>query len=142
MINSCNQSQAGLPFLARILISLIFIMSGIGKILDFSGALFALKQVGVYQGAEAYIAIALLIELIGGLLILLGWYTRIGCFLLMIFLLPTTLLFHAFWRVDGASAALQFSLFLKNLVIYGALILLQSYGPGRWSLDALWVKDE
>jgi putative oxidoreductase len=142
MITYSGTSQGALPFLARFLISLIFLISGIGKIIDFSGAVLALKQVGVHQGAEIFIGIALFLELLGGLLVLLGWYTRVGCWILMIFLFPTTLLFHAFWRVDGANVALQLSLLLKNLVIYGALLLLQSYGPGRWSMDALWQQTD
>lgn len=75
-------------------------------------------------------------ELVGGILLILGWYTHLAVYILMIFLLPTTLIFHGFWNYVGVDAALQFSIFLKNLVIYGALLLLLSYAPGRWSLDA------
>ena len=136
MPNHCHTCKKGLPLLGRALISLIFIVAGIGKIVDFSGAVSALKQVGV-PGSEFYVVVGFLMELVGGALILLGWHTRLGCWILMIFLLPTTILFHGFWNMQGADAALQFSLFLKNLTIYGGLTLLLSYGPGKWSVDAL-----
>jgi len=134
-----HQCHQGLPLLGRALLSIIFIIAGIGKIIDFEGAVASLQHMGV-QGSTVAIIVGLLLELIGGFMILLGWHTRIGCWLLMIFMLPTTLIFHAFWNFSGADAALQFSLFLKNLTIYGGLILLLSYGPGKWSIDAKHVE--
>ena len=128
-------SPGALPFFGRLLISLIFILAGIGKVIDFPGAVDSLRSVGI-QGAQFFIFIALLMELIGGLFLLLGWYTRLGIYILMIFMLPTTLLFHGFWNYTGGEMALQLSLFLKNLAIYGGLLAFLSYGPGRWSLDA------
>lgn len=129
------------PFFGRLLISLIFIIAGIGKIFDFQGASDALRSAGIH-GAEAFIFIGLLMELVGGILLLLGWFTCLGVILLMIFLFPTTFIFHAFWTYEGAEMALQFSDFLKNLAIYGGLLLLLSYGPGRWSVDATRSKKE
>lgn len=128
------------PFFGRLLISLIFILGGIGKIVDFRGASDALRSLGV-SGAEIYIFIGLLMELVGGILILLGLYTRLGVYILMIFLFPTTLLFHGFWNYSGVDMALQLSIFLRNLAIYGGLLMLASYGPGRWSIDAIRNKD-
>lgn len=129
------------PFFGRLLISLIFILGGLGKIIDFRGAVEALNSLGVVSGATIYIFIGMLMELIGGLLILLGWKTRIGVYVLMIFLFPTTLLFHSFWNYSGPEMALQLSIFLRNLTIYGGLLLLASYGPGRWSIDAARNKE-
>ena len=127
-----------LPFLGRFLISLIFILAGIGKIVDFQGAVEALKSVGI--GAPSFfIFVGLLMELIGGILLLLGWFTRFAIVVLMIFLLPTTLIFHGFWNYTGTEMGLQLSIFLKNLTIYGGLLAFFSYGPGRWSIDACRV---
>lgn len=133
MYTRCTPGFA--PFLGRLLISLIFILSGLSKAISFSAVSAVLAQKGI-QGASAFLFVAMLMELIGGLLILLGWYTRLGCWILMIFLLPTTLLFHNFWSVSITDQANQLAHFLKNLTIYGGLILLVCYGPGRWSIDA------
>lgn len=127
--------HGALPFVGRLLISLIFILAGIGKIVDFEGAVSALREAGL-QGAETWIVIALVMELVGGILLLLGWYTRVGIVILMIFLLPTTFIFHAFWALSGPQMALEFSSFLKNIAIYGGLFAFFSFGPGRWSIDA------
>jgi putative oxidoreductase len=128
-------SQGAGPFFGRLLISLIFILAGIGKAADFPAAVATLQHLGI-PAPETIIIISILFELIGGTLVLLGWYTHIGIYLLMIFLFPVTLIIHAFWRYQGAEMALQLSNFLKNVTIYGGLLLLLSYGPGRWSLDA------
>ena len=87
-------------------------------------------------GGGIYLVLSILFELVGGLMLLLGWYTRLGCLILMLYLLPVTLIFHGFWNYVGADRALQLTMFLKNLTIYGGLLLLGTYGPGRWSLDA------
>lgn len=132
----CHGYCAGWPFLGRLLLSVIFILAGFSKLFIFHEAVGALRDAGVQSGAPAYITIALLMEIIGGLLILLGLFTRVGCWILMVFLLPTTLIFHAFWNFEGHEHALQMANFLKNLGLYGGLILLAVYGPGRWSIDA------
>lgn len=133
----CN--HGGLPFFGRLLISLIFIFGGIGKIVDFQGAADLLRSFGIH-GAEAYIFVGLLMELVGGILLLLGWHTKLGIILLMIFLLPTTLIIHAFWNYEGLEAEMQVAQFFKNLTIYGGLMAFLSFGPGSWSIDSAKTK--
>lgn len=123
------------PFIGRLLISIVFILAGIGKIIDFRGATETLNSMGIV-GAKYFMLAALLLELVGGLLLLLGWYTRVGIIILMIFMFPVTFMFHAFWNYSGAEMAMQISNFLKNLAIYGGLFAFYSFGPGRWSVDA------
>jgi len=70
------------------------------------------------------------VELIGGLLILLGIRVRFGAFLLIIFLIPTTLFFHQFWFLDGMRRDLQVVMFLKNVAIVGGLLYVLACGTG------------
>ncbi len=130
-----KNSRGAAPFFGRLLISLIFILAGVMKIFIFSETVSALQEAGI-KGAGIFTVVALLFELIGGLLVLAGWHTRFGVYLLMIFLVPTTLIFHGFWNFQGHELAEQMSHFLKNMAIFGGLLLLWSYGPGRWSVDA------
>ncbi len=142
--NCCGEyrgSHGLLPFLGRFLISFIFILAGIGKIIDFRGATDTMKSVGI-GGAEFLIFAGLVMELVGGILLLLGWYTRFAIWVLMVFLLPATLIFHPFWNFTGSEMALQLSIFLKNLTIYGGLLAFLSYGPGKWSIDASTMCEE
>ena len=69
--------KAAAPFFGRLLISLIFILAGVMKIFIFQETISALQEAGI-RGATILTALALLFELVGGLLILVGWHTRIG----------------------------------------------------------------
>jgi len=68
------------------------------------------------------------LELIGGLLLLLGVRERIGAALLLLMLIPTTILYHQFWFVESSLRELQQIMFLKNLGIIGGLILVLLHG--------------
>ncbi len=131
-----GKSPAVGPLLGRLLISQIFILSGLMKIVHFQPTVEAIRGAGLIIVPTLLAVIALLCELIGGVLILLGWKTRIGVAILMIFLFPTTLAFHNFWHYEGQEQMVQMANFLKNITIYGGLLLLWSYGPGRWSFDS------
>ncbi len=123
------------PFAGRFWLCLIFLYAGVDKIVHFQemGEICTVLGLG---GGNIYLFLSIVFELVGGLLLLLGWNTRLGCLILMLYLLPVTLIFHGFWNYEGAERALQITMFLKNLTIYGGLFLLATYGPGRWSLDA------
>lgn len=129
------QKNSVLAFFGRLLISIIFIIAGIAKIANFTDAQLSLEYRAI-SPAAIYIFIAMVMELVGGILLLIGWYTKISCWILMIFLIPVTLIFHSFWQYEGAEAALQFSLLLRNLAIFGGLLLILAFGPGHWSIDA------
>jgi putative oxidoreductase len=78
-----------------------------------------------------------ILQLIGAISVLLGYRTRVGAWLLILFLAPVTLVMHRFWGVsDPMMAALQWGMFTRNLSIIGGLLLLSQFGPGAWSLDA------
>jgi putative oxidoreductase len=74
----------------------------------------------------------------GGLSVLLGYRARAGAWLLVLFLVPVTLIMHDFWAVkDAAMAQVQQAMFLKNLSMLGAALLLAHFGSGPLSLDSL-----
>lgn len=77
------------------------------------------------------------LALLGGLSVLLGWKTRWGALLLILFIVPVTLGMHRFWDVaDTQAAMLQRVMFLKNLSILGGALLLAYFGGGPLSIDA------
>ena len=78
------------------------------------------------------------IALVGGLSVLLGFQTRIGAGLLVIFLVPVTLMMHNFWAAaDPLTYQIERAMFLKNLTMLGGALLISYYGAGPLSLDAL-----
>lgn len=107
--------------IGRILISFIFLKSGFDKIVDFENIQSYMVDVGIPSTAFLLV-IAILFEIGGGLLVLLGLKARTGAILLIIFLIPTTLLFHPY-----ATDPLQF---MKNLAIIGGLVGVMVHGAG------------
>lgn len=118
----------------RILLALIFIMSGISKITDFEGTLAYMSAYGMpLTWLFALGAIAL--ELVGGISLIAGFLTRLGALALIVFLIPTTLIFHT----DFADK-LQMIMFMKNLAIIGGLLMVFSFGAGKISVDEVLNK--
>lgn len=122
------------PPLGRLLLSLIFITSGINKILNFSGTAGYMESKGMPL-VPLFLTAAIVLELAGGLSLLLGFKARVGALLLIVFLIPTTLIFHNFWALEGADRQMQMIHFMKNLAILGGLLVVFGLGPGPVSLD-------
>ncbi|MGH8050380.1 MAG: DoxX family protein [Arenimonas sp.] len=112
----------------RILLSTLFLLSGAGKITAYAATAGYMTSVGV-PGAVLPLVIAL--EVIGALAIMLGWHTRKVAFVLAGFTLATGVLFH-----NNFADQIQMIMFLKNVSITGAFLLLVANGAGRFSLDA------
>ncbi len=118
----------------RIFLALIFIMSGIGKIGNFDGTAAYMSSNGMPMVSILLIG-AIVFELAGGLSLLVGYKTRYGVLMLLVFLIPATLVFHAFWAVPEDMVKMQTIAFLKNIAIMGGLLTVLSHGPGRLSVD-------
>ena len=118
--------------LGRILFSAIFIMSGPNH--------FKAETIGfaAAQGVPlASIAVPLsgIIALLGGLSIALGYRAKLGAWLIVLFLVPVTLMLHRFWGLsDPQATGLQLAMFMKNLSILGAALLITQVGSGPRSL--------
>jgi putative oxidoreductase len=115
-----------LVMFGRVLLSIIFLLSGLGKIMDWNGT----AQIMASQGLPLIpllLAGAIVTELAGGLSVLLGWKARWGAWLLFLYLIPTTLIFHDFWAFNGTEMQTQLVNFLKNLSIMGGLLLVAAY---------------
>jgi len=125
-----NQSTltAATQVTGRALMSAIFIISGIGKLGAYAATQGYMESMGVPGGL---LPAVILLELGGGLAVLLGWQTRISAFLLAGFCLLSALIFHA-----NFGDQMQSILFLKNMAMAGGFLFLVAGGAGAWSLDA------
>jgi putative oxidoreductase len=119
--------------IGRIFYSAIFIVSGF-RHFSQETITFAAKY-GI-PFAQAAVPLSGVIAIFGGVSILLGYYARVGAWLLILFLVPVTLMVHNFWAVPAALAPEQQTQFMKNVSMLGAALLIAYFGSGPLSLDA------
>lgn len=122
--------QKFIPLVARAFLVAIFFQSGIGKVLNFAGTQEQIASKGLPLAGVLALG-AIIFELLGALSVLLGYKARWGALLLLIFLIPTTLIFHTDFSQPG-----QMIQFLKNLAIIGGLLLVTYFGSGPLSLGS------
>jgi len=113
--------------LGRVLMSVIFILSGLGKIPHFHDVAGMMAGKGIPLATVA-LAITLLIEIGGGLLLLTGFQARYAALVIALWLVPVTLVFHNFWAVPAQQQD-QMINFLKNLAIIGGLLVMAYASP-------------
>lgn len=129
-----NTNRDVAALVARILLSVMFIYSGFGKIAGFDGLAGYIASKGMPLPQLMAIG-AILVELGGGLLLLVGFKARWAALAFFLFLIPTTLIFHNFWAAPAAQAMAEQTSFLKNVTIMGGMLMVWAFGPGRLSLD-------
>jgi len=117
--------------LGRVLLGLIFLISGINKIADPQGTQQYMAVMGMTSMTTLFYIGAVAIEIGGSLSLLLGYRTKVGAWLLFLFMVPTTLIFHTNFADQN-----QMIHFLKNLAMMGGLLYVAEYGAGRFSMDA------
>jgi putative oxidoreductase len=126
--------QNALALLGRVLIALLFIPSGWGKIAGFSGLVGYIASKGVPL-PQVCAAIAIATELGLGILLLVGFKARWVALLMAIFVVVITPIFHNYWAVPDAQMMAQKMNFFKNCAIAGGLFALAAFGPGAFSID-------
>lgn len=122
-------------FVARLLMSIMFIWAGIGKIIAFGNYTVYMAAKGLPVPA-VFLVLAIIVEILFGVLLLVGYKTRIAAAVLALYLIPVTLIFHAFWEYTDTEKQLQIFNFLKNIAIIGGLLSFVCIGSGGCSLDA------
>lgn len=108
--------------IGRALIGVLFAVSGVNKILGFSYVAGWMASAGLPM-ANVLLAITIVLELGGGLLLITGFQAGLAAAALALFLVPVTALFHAFWSADAAGFQGQLTHFLKNVAVFGGLLM-------------------
>ena len=122
------------PLVARILIAPLFLIAGYNKLMAVAGTAGYFAKLG-FPMPEIMVWVAIVIEIGGGLLLLIGWKTRWVSWLLIAFVAVATFMAHRFWAVDAAQYANQLNAFLKNIAVIGGLLMFIAHGPGSASVD-------
>jgi len=118
----------------RILIAQIFLLSGAMKFMQWDSTAEMMRKHGMPM-IDILLPAAAIVELVCGLSIFLGYKSRVGALVLFLYLIPTTLIFHAFWNFEGELRTTQMLNLLKNFAIMGGLLFVVTFGSGMCSLD-------
>lgn len=127
--------QNPLTLVGRLLLALLFLPAGIGKITGFAGAAGYIGSVGLPM-PELGAALAIVVEVGGSLALIAGFGTRLAALALAAFTLVATFVFHNYWGVPADQAMMQQLMFYKNIAVVGGLLVLAAHGAGAWSVDA------
>ena len=117
------------PFFGRLLIGGIFVLSGLGKLATYGPTTAEIVSVGLPFPPLAF-AVAVVVELGFGLLLVLGFQTRLVALALALWCVVTAVFFHRNFADQN-----QMIHFLKNLMIVGGLLQIVHFGPGAVSID-------
>jgi len=127
--------QDPLALAARILLALMFVLAGFGKLTGFEGTVGYIASKGLPL-PQVGAALALVVELVGGVALIVGWQARWAAVALAVFTLAASLVFHNFWAVPADQAMVQNLMFMKNIAVIGGLLAIAAFGTGALSLDA------
>ena len=122
------------PLAGRILIALIFLLAGFGKLTGFAGTVGYIASKGIPLPQLAAVG-AIIVELGGGIMLVVGWKTRLAATAMLIFTALAALIFHNFWSVPPEQAQNQMIHFMKNISMMGGLLYVVIHGAGALSLD-------
>jgi len=118
----------------RVALAALFLWSGYGKLAYMDGNVGYMKAYA-FPAAELLIWPALVVELVAGTMLLVGWKARWAAVALALFTVPATFIFHAYWGVPADQVLNQQIHFMKNLAILGGLLTVVAHGSGGYALD-------
>lgn len=126
--------QDSAALVGRILLAVMFILSGFGKIGGFDGITGYIASKGLPL-PQVVAALTIALELGGGILLAIGWKARWVALAFAAFCVLAGIIFHNFWAVEGAQRMREQINFMKNLTIAGGMLMVFAFGPGRYSVD-------
>jgi len=118
--------------LGRAAMAFVFILVGMQKLSRFDKTAAFIGSRGM-PFTKAQLAVAIAVEVLGGLSLLFGYHARVGALVLALYLVPVTLLFHAFWWAPQGEGETQKIMFTKNLAMFGGLLMVAVRGAGAGS---------
>ena len=118
----------------RVLLAWIFMWAGYGKVMGYDGTAGYMASTGLPM-VGVLLPLTILLELSGGIALIIGWKARWVALALAVFTLFASLMFHNFWAMKPEAVMTNTLLFYKNVAIIGGLLMVFAFGPGRFSVD-------
>jgi putative oxidoreductase len=133
-MNMIDSFKTPLVVVGRVLLALMFVLSGFGKLTDIGGTAGYIASGGLPAPAVLAVLVGLL-ELLGGLALMIGFQARWAALALGVFTLLASVLFHKFWAAAPDQQMVQQLMFMKNLAVAGGMFIVAALGAGPASLD-------
>jgi putative oxidoreductase len=127
-------SHPVVPFIGRLLLTYIFLTSGIAKVIGWGNNV-AYMNTRHLPMVPILLGVAVVIELAGSTCIVIGYHARVAAFVMFLYTAVLTVLFHNFWAATGQLAGIQETHFRKNLATMGGLLMVAYCGSGPWSIS-------
>lgn len=135
-----NSASGPVALVGRVLLALIFVLAGYKQIWTTTAMIASMASHGIpLSGILVYGVIVL--ELIGGLMLMFGLYARWVAGALFLYTLVLALIFHRYWAVPAVEARVEHGFFFGHLSMMGGMLMVAALGAGSWSLDALRRRD-
>jgi putative oxidoreductase len=128
-----------IDLLGRALLSFIFLYEAYDSIFYFKATKAKMTLYGLTWQQDLLLAGAIVLLLLGGTLLLIGYRTSFAMFLLLCYWIPVTFIVHSFWNDPEPERRLQSILFMKNLAIVGGLLMVWANGTGKYSIKRLFA---
>ena len=123
-----------LLLIGRVCLAAVFVLFGIRKLMAVAGTTGYFTKLGLPL-PEILVWLVILVEIGGGILLIVGWRTRLVAWILAGFVVLATAAAHRYWEFDAAQYVPQLTNFMKNLAIVGGLLMVAAVGGGRYSID-------
>jgi putative oxidoreductase len=121
--------------IARVLLALMFVLAGFGKLTGLEGTAGYIASKGLPMPMVLAVAVGAL-ELVAGVMLIVGWQARWAALALAVFTVVASVIFHNYWAMPAEQQMMQQLMFMKNLAVTGGLLLVFAFGAGALSLDA------
>jgi putative oxidoreductase len=123
--------------LGRIFIGLIFVYEALDMVLFYDNNKKTMLEYGITWKQDFLLGSMIVFLALGAILVLIGYYSKLGAVLLLSYLLPFTVIVYSFWNDPQSIQRLNALYFMKNLAICGGLLLLAANGSGKYSVKRL-----
>jgi len=128
-----------IDLLGRAMLSFIFLYEAYDSIFYFSETKAKMTLYGLSWQQDLLLVSAIVLLLLGGTLLLIGYRTGFGMFVLLCYWIPVTFIVHSFWNDPEPDRRLQSILFMKNIAIVGGMLMVWANGTGKYSIKRLFA---
>lgn len=128
-----------MDLIGRIFIATIFLYEGLDSILYFEATQQQMVEFGIIWKTDFMLSLSIILLILGGVLVLLGYRSKLGAFLLLLYWIPLTFTLYSFWNDPEDIRRANSILFMKNIAIAGGLLMIFVNGSGKYSIKRLFA---